>query len=221
MIPSVSNQNGPVLNKRGQHPCIGDGCCRDAVARGMCLMHYKRWRKHGDPNKEYIPYNKSPISDRLSSKYTVNSYTGCWEWTGAIDNKGYGIIHTYGNSKGRAHRVSWEITHGEINNNLCVCHSCDNPKCINPDHLFLGTIADNNRDMAAKGRNRWSDAFLTSKKKSPQGERHGMSKLNTRDVIKIRNCFENGVTMKELAILYDVGHSHICSIVRRKSWRHI
>lgn len=81
--------------------------------------------------------------------------TGCWEYTGALDSKGYGAIGTGGRGvSDRTHRVSWRLHRGPIPPGMFVCHSCDNPPCCNPDHLFLGTIQDNNADREQKGRNR-------------------------------------------------------------------
>jgi hypothetical protein len=78
---------------------------------------------------------------------------GCWSWAGATRN-GYGVLGRGGRAEGLvyAHRLSWELQHGPIPEGGCVLHRCDNPPCTNPDHLWLGTKADNNRDMAAKGR---------------------------------------------------------------------
>jgi hypothetical protein len=91
--------------------------------------------------------------------YIAKMESGCWEWLGQRDDKGYGFFRkSFGsrNSSRRvsAHRWSYQIHKGPITGGLYVCHSCDNPPCVNPEHLWLGTHLDNMRDMASKGRNR-------------------------------------------------------------------
>ena len=98
-----------------------------------------------------------PVEDRFWSKVRKADGDGCWEWMGARVKTGYGQI---GRSRTRqliaTHRLSWELYRGAIPSGLCVCHRCDNPRCVRPDHLFLGTQADNIHDMVAKGRHRKS-----------------------------------------------------------------
>src|SRR3990167_428745 len=97
--------------------------------------------------------NKETIK-RFLAKVKIGQ--GCWEWQASMRNKGYGaFVWKDGNGleiQGRAHRFSYELLVGNIPKGLCVLHRCDNPKCVRPDHLFLGTICDNNHDMCQKGR---------------------------------------------------------------------
>lgn len=99
-----------------------------------------------------------PAEIRFHRMYAVNPQTGCWEWKRALDKMGYGLIHV-GPVMEKASRYSWRIHFGEIPpgegyHGTCVCHHCDNPACVNPSHLFLGSMQDNIDDMMAKGRNR-------------------------------------------------------------------
>lgn len=91
------------------------------------------------------------LQERLMERVVVNELTGCWEWQGAKNNIGYGFIRD-GNKMRTTHRVSYEEHIANIPQGLCVCHSCDNKKCVNPNHLWLGTVKDNMRDMIKKGR---------------------------------------------------------------------
>lgn len=97
------------------------------------------------------PLKPRPGRDRFMVKVSMQA-SGCWLWTGAHNEEGYGTFALDGYKVLRAHRVSWILHRGPIPNGLCVCHHCDTPACVNPGHLFLGTKRDNARDRDAKGR---------------------------------------------------------------------
>jgi len=137
---------------------------------------------------------------------------GCWEWTARCNNHGYGkfSINRVGHY---AHRVAWEIVNGPIPQGLCVLHHCDNPKCVNPAHLFIGTRADNTRDMMDKGRHRLVVLH---------GEDHGCHKLTEVEVHEIRQRYaRGGISQATLAREYSVTQAQISNIVKRHNWANI
>lgn len=148
--------------------------------------------------------------DRFHKSYKKNK-VGCWEWAGSIvkTRGGYGRFHANGKSY-RAHRLSWQIYKGQWPGDLFVCHKCDNPKCVRPSHLFLGTTDDNMRDMVSKGR-----------KPSQRGEKHPSNKLSQRDVIDIRRKHAAGVSQADLHREYKVSRATICVIIKKIRWSHI
>jgi hypothetical protein len=133
----------------------------------------------------------------------------CWIWRGKTDRHGYGIFSTF-----MAHRVSWELHRGEIPKGLFVCHDCpegDNPACVNPAHLWLGTNAENTADKIAKGR----DQYLS-------GATNPASKLTAADVIEIRRlCVESGLTQAEIGAKFGVTSAQVSHLNRRTSWKHL
>lgn len=100
------------------------------------------------------PNRRSSLEKRMAAKTNIGSPEGCWEWIAkTVTDFGYGSIGSgRGVSPFKAHRVAWALKNGPIPKGMCVCHRCDNPPCVNPDHLFLGTKKDNTRDMVSKGR---------------------------------------------------------------------
>jgi hypothetical protein len=114
---------------------------------------------------------------KFFKKFVVTSGGGCWLWIGNKDKDGYGRFCINHNEEIRSHRYSYQLFRGKVPKNKFVCHSCDNPSCVNPHHLWLGTVLDNHRDMDNKGR-----------RVSVAGEKHGNSKLTQNDVQFINIC---------------------------------
>lgn len=129
---------------------------------------------------------------------------GCHIWVGAKLPRGYGVYRPYGRRGKRryAHRHAWEIANGPIPEGMAICHRCDNPSCVNPDHLFMGTQADNMRDMAAKRR-------------STFGEANSQAKLKYSQVLEIR---ASRVSRREVAALYGISTGHVGLIRSGKRW---
>jgi hypothetical protein len=136
----------------------------------------------------------------------------CWEWTACLNKGGYGEFGVGNKKKMRAHRFSFQLHHNRlIQDNMCVCHKCDNRKCVNPNHLFEGTNQDNITDRDNKGRGN-----------QQKGENHGLSKLNEIQVLEIRAKYKNGgTTQTQLGLEYGVHNVTISEIIRREIWKHI
>lgn len=171
--------------------------------------------KLGKP-KKYCTGHRGvkPLETRFWEK--IKKSDGCWEWQGVVNEKGYGVINKgrVGEGNVLAHRLSWElhngvIPEGEGYHGICVLHKCDNPSCVNPDHLFLGTNQDNINDMVSKQRNR-------------RGENQPMSKLTDAEVKEIRKLRNTEtITYDELGKKYGICGSTVYNIVNRYTWRHI
>jgi hypothetical protein len=150
-----------------------------------------------------------PPDARFWSK--VNKTATCWLWMGSKTTTGYG---SFGISRGRiekAHRVSWELHFGSIPQGMMVCHHCDVPLCVRPDHLFLGTQSDNMCDSRDKGRLYKPDV---------RGEKHGKSKLKEIEVVEI---FTNpsGESTRNLATRFGVAFATIWDIKKGRRWNHL
>lgn len=139
----------------------------------------------------------------------VNKTFNCWEW---MTSTTYGYGQTFYKGKNsRAHRVSWELTYGEIPDGLCVLHKCDNPRCVNPDHLFLGTQKDNIHDMMRKGR-KPIPVYL-------RGEDSHLSKLTWDKVDTIRRLNKSqGIKAPTIAKMFNVTKQTIYYILKGHTW---
>lgn len=158
--------------------------------------------------------NGRPSETRLSRFWSkVNKSSGCWNWVGFCGRQGYGIFYI-GRRPFKAHRVSWTIHNGKIPhhdsaNGMCVLHHCDNPSCVNPDHLFLGTNSDNVADMVKKDRQCTHIGTLNTCAK--------LTDIQVR-VIRSRHPL---IMQTELAKIFSVLPSTINNVVKRRTWKHI
>ncbi|WP_157773087.1 HNH endonuclease [Rhodococcoides fascians] len=152
------------------------------------------------------------MRDRIMSKCQpgTGKFADCLEWVEYRDKDGYGRTTVRGQKDG-AHRVAYRVHVGPIPDGKRVLHTCDNPPCINPDHLFLGDPVDNTRDMMTKGRNRIS-----------LGARNGFARVTEGQVLELRSLYATGATTyRELAAKFGLSIGGVADIVKRRNWKHI
>lgn len=186
------------------------------------------------------------FTQRFWSHVHMPSADECWPWSLSRGNHGYGQV-SYQRTMHLTHRIAYEMTHGPIPDGLWVLHSCDNPPCCNPKHMFLGTHTDNMRDMTAKGRNgvhrhperyprgdshpsrtmpeRLSrgDNHYTRQhpEKVMRGELNGRARFTEQNIRDMRQQHEQGIAIRELARRYKADRKTIQAIVKHRIWRHI
>jgi hypothetical protein len=159
-----------------------------------------------------------PLSERFVRYYQPGDPAECWPWLGTTDRDGYGVIGDERRRQLRAHRVSYERFHGVVvPAGNYVLHSCDNPVCVNPHHLRVGSLADNSADKVARGR-------------QPRGAASGVAKLTEDDVREIRRLAEGhvsngrwstGTTFRAIARRFGVTPTNVGDIVKGKIWKHV
>lgn len=192
------------------------GCkeCENPVfALGMCQKHWKRNRLYGSPF--VLKWSSGhlrgmPLKERFRHQYKVGE--SCWEWTGAIDSHGYGRIRgeLFGAEYKTAHRISWVLANAKpIPDGMVVCHTCDNRRCVNPAHLWLGTPNDNMQDKVAKGRHRTDRT---------RGEARPEAKLTE---VQVRAILLDPRPYSVIGHDYGVHAQTISSIKNRQSWAHV
>lgn len=150
---------------------------------------------------------RAAVIDRFWSK--VRKTRTCWLWTAGKDEDGYGVFALLDDFQVRSHRFSFEENHNvRLTSDQQVLHKCDNPACVRPSHLFLGTPATNSADMISKGRQN-------------KGEQCHTVKITPGDVVAMRKAFKEGATLKQLAAKYPLNESSIWCALKGRSWKHI
>ena len=176
---------------RGTIQCVL--CDRPSIGRKLCRRHYNQMAKR----KRLADFPILGPEDVFESRYEKSD--GCWIWRGGKNGYGYGIFLLPGEVPVRAHRYAYERVHGPIPEGMVVMHSCDNPPCVNPAHLSLGTRDDNNQDKKRKGRH-------------PHGDVHHWTKLSEQQVREIRRLLAAGMKQKDIAVMYGADQSTISNI---------
>jgi hypothetical protein len=158
-----------------------------------------------------MPPAPRPLAERFWPKVIKTSDGGCWLWTAATNQRGYGVINLgpRGSGIALAHRVAWQLCgYPAISDGLFLCHKCDQPACVNPDHLFTGTHNENMADMMRKGR-------------SVRGEDRADAKLSAADVREVFALSKRGVSQYRIADQFGVCQPHISRVLSGQVWSHM
>lgn len=156
----------------------------------------------------------------------------CWTWRGTRDSNGYGLFLIQRRDVRRAHRYAWELEHGQIPDGLHACHHCDNPSCVRPEHIFIGTQFDNMRDCARKGRTfaqRFPElmprgerhGFALHPERRPRGERHPRHVLTDALVMALRQRFANGEQLRDISGDTKLSINTLRAAIRGATWAHL
>lgn len=175
--------------------CSIEGCIGRIVAKRLCDKHYRRERKFGSATARNDRYGLS-LGQRIANR-SQRIKSGCIEWTGTKDDQGYGKLKIDRKSY-LVHRVAFELERGSIPDGQRVCHHCDNPSCVNVDHLFLGTAAENSADMLQKRRHCY-------------GERHPKAKLSAVQISEIRDSSDS---CRAIARRFGIAKSYVSKLRR-------
>lgn len=168
------------------------------------ILRGSTWTKRHEAESPHVRFWKQ-----------VEKTDGCWLWTGRVNQNGYGVF-TVKKKPYLAHRYSFETERGKIPGGLYVLHTCDVRRCVRPDHLWVGTAADNARDMVVKRR-----CFLQLHPEVTRGERNGNSKLKEVDVRRIVALCQSGVPHELVAGVFGITQTHVSRIVAKESWKHV
>jgi hypothetical protein len=154
----------------------------------------------------------------MVDKISINKYilktNSCWLWTGGCRDNGYPVCRWNNKTKGTS-RIIYELHYGKFNKSLFVCHKCDNPKCVNPEHLFLGTPQDNVNDMFKKGRQKLPVKTMGSFTK---GDCHPLRKIKVKDCKKIKELYKKLKSLRKVAAIYNVSYSTIKNVINNTTF---
>lgn len=185
--------------KNSPLPRVCSHKCRSGIVNKWTSPDEFSWK---NSSQEVIKTQLMISFDKRTEKSS-----GCWKWKGSKNKGGYGSFHSDGNGKRiAAHRLSWKLFRGEIPDNLCVRHKCNNPECVNPDHLLLGTLKENSQDRIDAGN-------------SCKGSKNKKSKIDEKLVKEIKESIRLGI--RGLAKKYGISRSVICSIKHERTWKHV
>ena len=193
--------------------CSVQGCAGRHKGRGLCDKHLQRLRKYGstaDRRPTFEQRFREKVEKRGPVPPSWPELGPCWLWTAATNENGYGVMRPEGKRSGptiKAHRVAVALD-GRDPAGVCVLHRCDNPPCVNPAHLMLGTMADNTQDMVLKHR-------------GLIGECNGNAKLTEQDVLAIRRRRHAGEQRKVLAAEFGVSGATVTRVANGEGWRHV
>jgi hypothetical protein len=153
-----------------------------------------------------------PAKERFMEKVNCQEGDQCWLWTAGTNRHGYGLFNraTRPSKSTLAHRYSYELFVGPIPPGKCALHRCDNPRCVRPSHLFIGTRTDNANDKVAKGRAR-----------GPRGEKHPRATVTAATVVEVRRAATSGLSKREIAGRFRLPLRRVRAIVDRETWKHI
>lgn len=191
-------------------------CSRKHWARGLCRPHYQRRRDGRDlrpPIRDYDPGPRAPVGERIGEKTDRSGGPdACWPFSGGDSRCRSGHRQVWHDGRmDQVHRAVWELEHGQIPDGMVVRHRCDNPSCVNPAHLELGSVADNNRDRDERGRH------------IPlPGMKNGNAKLTREEAVEIRRLAGEGrISQKRIAQMFGTSQGNVSLIHRGKAWSHV
>lgn len=194
--------------------CTVPGCRTQPHARGLCQPHYSRFRRGQDPATPYLRRILNDDDARFDLSVEMDPNGGCWLWSGATSSFGHGVT-THAGRPTRAHRRAYERWTGPVPDGLSVCHRCDVPQCVNPDHLFAGTQAENVADMMRKGR------YDLGGRRWQKGSECPRAKLTEDDVKRVLAALASGRPQQDIADQYGITQTAVSRIALGRTWRHV